>query len=232
MIFRFLLGLFLGSFLSAFTYRFPRKIQFLRGRSFCPNCKKEIAWYDNIPLLSFLVLSGRCRNCRKKISSRYLLIELATGIGFALIGWNFYWLSIFTILFLIFTIDMEHQIIPDSLIFLGLILNTIYSIQYTNFLAGFLAASLLLAIHLATRGRGMGLGDVKFAVLGGALVGLENVMLWLMLSFLTGAVVSIILILWGKKKLKDKIAFGPFLVVAIPLLLLLKSSSLFQSFLF
>lgn len=236
MIFRFLLGLALGSFLSAFTFRFPRKIQFLKGRSFCPHCKKNIAWFDNIPLLSFIFLGGRCRHCRKRISLRYPVIEIAAGIGFLLVprSAGVAGLALLIILFAIFIIDFEYQIIPDSLIFLGLFFS-LFTNHYsliTSLLAGFFSASFLLLIHLATRGRGMGLGDVKFAVLGGALVGSKLAVPWLLLSFLTGAMVSIILILWGKKRLKDKIAFGPFLVIAIPVSLWLNSLSLFQSFLF
>lgn len=230
----FTIGLMVGSFVSLFTYRFPRKIQFVAGRSFCPNCKKEIAWYDNIPLLSFLILGGRCRHCRKKISLRYPTIELLTAVCFMLIGPNIFNLMLFSILFAIFIIDMEHQIIPDELIFLGLffvlLVPSIYSL-FASLFAGFLAASVLLSIHLITRGRGMGLGDVKFAVFGGALVGLKLSLIWLFLAFLTGALTAIILILWKKKGLKDKIAFGPFLVIAIALSHWLSSSLWFQSFL-
>jgi leader peptidase (prepilin peptidase)/N-methyltransferase len=220
----FLLGLVIGSFIAAFTYRFPRRIQFLRGRSFCPHCKREISWFDNIPLLSFLILGGKCRNCHKKISIRYPLIELATGIGFFVIGLNLFWLVILSILITIFVIDFEHQIIPDELVFTGLAILAIQSFLFTNLYAGFLCASILLLIHLLTRGRGMGLGDVKFAVLGGMIVGLKLSMIWLFLAFLTGGLTAIILVLGGDKKLKDKIAFGPFLVVAIPLSLWLNSS--------
>jgi prepilin signal peptidase PulO-like enzyme (type II secretory pathway) len=86
--------------------------------------------------------------------------------------------------------------------------------------SGFLAATFLLSIHLITRGRGMGLGDVKFAVLGGILVGINNLFIWMLLAFLTGAIVGIILILLGNAKLKSKIAFGPFLIIAIPITLM------------
>ena len=222
----FLLGLIWGSFLSVFSYRYPRQIQFLAGRSFCPKCKSKISWFDNIPLLSYIFLGGKCRRCGKKISLRYPIIELVTGIAFTLLWPDLTNLIIFSILFLIFIIDLEHQIIPDSLVFLGLLFS-----PFANLQAGFLAATFLLLIHLVTRGKGMGLGDVKFAVLGGALTSMKLMPLWLFLSFLTGAAVSIILVLWRKKNLKDKIAFGPFLVIAIPASLWLSSLSLFRSYL-
>lgn len=239
----FSLGLLVGSFISAFTYRYPRKIQFLTGRSFCPKCKKIISWFDNIPLLSFILLGGRCRNCNKPISRRYPLIELAGGVGFLLVprspalpagGLGVEGLALFCILLAIFVIDLEHQIIPDGLIFLGMFfaLFLIPGSLTGALFAGFLSASLLLLIYLATRGRGMGLGDVKFAVLGGMIVGLKLCLPWLFLAFLTGGIVGVILILGGKKKLKDKIAFGPFLVIAIPVLHLLSLSSWFRLYLF
>lgn len=216
-------GLIFGSFISALSYRYPRRITVARGRSFCPKCKHQIAWYDNIPLLSFLFLGGKCRNCKKSISWRYPAIEVATGIGFLLIGFNVIALIIFCILELIFIIDLEHQIIPDIFIFIGILVVLLFPDArplFPSLFAGFFAASLLMLIHLATRGRGMGLGDVKFAVLGGIMVGLNLMPVWLFLAFLTGGAVGIILIIGKKAGLKDKIAFGPFLVAAIPLALI------------
>ncbi len=215
-------GLAFGSFISGLSYRYPRRLSNLKGRSFCDNCKKRISWYDNIPLFSFLLLGGKCRNCKKRISWRYPLIELSTAIGFSLIGFNIYSLLIFSLLEIIFIIDFEHKIIPDTFVFLGMfisIFNYQFSI-YNSLLAGFIAAAFLLFIHLLTKGRGMGLGDVKFAVLGGVLVGLRFTGLWMLLAFLTGGITGIILILMKRAGLKDQIAFGPFLVLAIPVTLI------------
>ena len=216
------LGLVFGSFISALTWRYPQGLSIKKGRSICPKCKEQIAWFDNIPLLSFIILGGKCRNCKKAISYRYPVIELATGIGFTLIGFHFFWLIIFCILEIIFIIDLEHRIIPDTFIFTGIFLSlfTIHSSPFTLLFAGFFSATLLLLIHLITKGRGMGLGDVKFAVLGGILVGPKLLLIWLFLAFLTWAFVGIILILRRKARLKSQIAFGPFLVLAIPLALL------------
>jgi len=229
--FLFLLGICFGSFVSAFSYRYLRGISVARGRSFCPKCKSKINWFDNIPILSFFLLKGKCRNCKKKISSRYPIIELASGTGFVLIGiytipdyiYTLYLLAIFVLLLLIFVIDLENQIIPDLLVFVGVFLVTVYSIFFTPqsifslLSSGFVAATFLMLINLLTRGRGMGLGDVKFAVLGGMLVGLKLLPIWLLMAFLTGATVGSILILVGKAKMKTKIAFGPFLIASIVL---------------
>lgn len=213
----FILGLVFGSFVSAFTYRYPKGISTAKGRSFCPKCKAKIAWFDNIPLLSFLLLGGKCRKCNKQISLRYPGIELATAIGFLIIGFNAAGLMLFLILESIFIIDLENQIIPDFLVFLGLLISlfTIHYSPFTGLLSAFLSADFLLLIHLATSGRGMGLGDVKFALLGGFVLGYPLFLVWLFLSFLTGAVVGVILMLIKGFKLKDKIAFGPFLAVSL-----------------
>src|SRR3972149_3480762 len=90
-----LIGLCVGSFISAFSYRWPRRIDFFWGRSFCPKCKHPIAWYDNIPVVSFLLLGGKCRRCKKSISPRYPLIELSCALGFVLLGLKYTELSVF-----------------------------------------------------------------------------------------------------------------------------------------
>jgi len=254
-----LLGLVLGSFLSALTYRLPRGLS-LKGRSICPKCKKKISWFDNIPLFAFIILKGRCRYCQKKISLRYPLIELISASGLACLYliikncpnylqtapsfashninplllnffcqwvtalkfWAFpFFASIFLLLLAIFIIDLEAKIIPDSLIF-SLYLFLIFALIFLNpdnlylfFLSGFLAAAFLLIIHLATKGKGMGLGDVKFALFGGTFFGWPLTAIWLFFAFLTGAAIGVILILLGKARLKQKIAFGPFLIISI-----------------
>lgn len=236
-----MLGLIFGSFISALTWRYLRGMSVNKGRSICPNCKHQINWYDNIPLLSYLFLSGKCRNCKKHISLRYPLIESVTALGFIAIVYfatnvqdtvlhGVYSIVISLILFLIleaiFIIDLENQIIPDSFVFWGILvvfLYTTYFIPDTLFaslFSGFLAATFLLLIHLFTKGKGMGLGDVKFAVLGGLIVGSKLIFIWLFLAFLTGAVIGIILILGKKAGFKSQIAFGPFLVLSIPLAIL------------
>lgn len=232
-IFFFTLGLVFGSFVSALSWRYPKRISVVKGRSFCPKCKKQINWYDNIPLLSFLLLGGKCRNCKNLISIRYPVIELTTAVGFLFIftlqGLSVqavYSIVIFLILETIFIIDFENRIIPDDFVFIGIVLTFLYSIFFVPevllslLLAGFLSALFLLLIHLFTKSKGMGLGDVKFAVLGGMIVGLRLSPIWLFVAFLTGAIVGIILILGRRAGLKSKIAFGPFLVAAIPITLI------------
>ncbi len=238
-----LFGFAVGSFIAAYTYRWPREIKISKGRSFCPKCKKKISFFDNIPLLSFILLKGKCRQCKKKISIRYPLIEFVTAGVFVLVFcflnncattfkgqalqgvysnyWAFpYFFLIVSILIAIFVIDFEHQIIPDELIFLLFVLTTTVLILfspdklYQSLLSGFGAATFLLILHLATRGRGMGLGDVKLALFGGLFFGWPLTYTWFFLSFIIGAFVGIILLLAKKAKMGKPIPFGPFLVVS------------------
>lgn len=235
----FIFGAIVGSFLSALTYRLPEGKSVIVGRSYCPDCKGRIAWYDNIPLVSFFLLRGKCRNCRKKISARYPLVEFFSGLAFYLVYRNYFlidqtlgWFggfSIFVLLYLlfvssvliaIFVVDFEHQIIPDELIFVLLSLQVLVFIFlgeegiFDYLMSGLGAGLFLLAVHLITMGRGMGLGDVKFAVFGGAFFGYSLSFVWMFLAFVIGALVGVALLLAGGVGWKQKIAFGPFLVVS------------------
>lgn len=219
-----LLGLVIGSFVSAVSYRIPRGIGFVTGRSFCDNCKKELYWYDNIPIFSFLFYRGSSRCCHKKISIRYPLIEISMAIGFVLLYLNFgfsilhstyYILLILTMS--IFIIDLEHQIIPDELTWLLLVLSLLYatsSTLYPSLFTGFFFSFLFLLLHLITKGRGMGLGDVKLAIPLAMILGFEKSWSWLFASFVIGGIVASILLLLKRANLKTKIAFGPFMILA------------------
>ncbi|BCX14931.1 MAG: type 4 prepilin-like proteins leader peptide-processing enzyme [Patescibacteria group bacterium] len=230
----FILGLVFGSFVSALSYRLPLGISFVSGRSFCPKCNRKISWYDNIPLLSFIILGGKCRNCGKKISYRYPIIELSTALGFILI-YSFgqgrtlsipLLLFVFIVLEVIFIIDLEHKVIFDGLTYLLFIffLTTSLFIKdqnfYLNLLIAFSLSLFLLFLHLVTKGHGMGLGDVKLALPLGFFMGFPLGVLWIFISFLTGAILGVILILIGKAKFGKQIPFGPFLVFSFWLVFL------------
>lgn len=227
-----LIGLVIGSFLGALTYRLPRKISIAKGRSICPNCKKTIHAYDNIPLLSYIILGGKCRNCKHKISLRYPLIEAVTALIFVAIGFNIINLFFATILLAIFVIDLEHQIIPDELVNIGLaaliliLLVTGSEELFPRLLSGFLSGSLILLLNLITKGKGMGLGDAKLALLLGSFFVPPFFLVWLFFSFASGAAVGVVLILGGISKLKTRIAFGPFLIIGAILAMLYGASFL------
>jgi len=239
-----LLGLIVGSFLGAVTYRIPKGVGFVKGRSFCPKCKKNIFWFDNIPLFSYIFLFGKCRNCNKRISLRYSLIEVTTSVLFVLtyiaffgksslfycglVGSTYFSILSFVLLLIfisslvcVFVVDLESQIIPDELTFFSFVAALLFLVSvsnfnfYTNILSSFTSSLFLLILYFITCGKGMGLGDVKFALVGGLLFGFLGAINWFFVAFLTGAMVGIILILVKKAKLKAKIAFGPFLVFSM-----------------
>ncbi len=219
----FLFGLCVGSFLNVVVYRLNHNLSPFQGRSFCPQCKKKILWQDNIPLLSFILLRGRCRSCHSPISWQYPLVELAAGLTtiftlFFLSSYllSFYYLLITYALIALFVSDFRYQTLPDEIVFPTILISLIYAFLYMPqaiFVA--LGASLFfLVLHLVTRGRGMGMGDVKLAGLMGLVLGFPGIVVALMLAFLTGALVGVILILIGKKRFGEHIPFGPFLTSA------------------
>ncbi len=239
-----LFGLVFGSFLTSFSYRILKGELLPKGRSYCPRCKKQIGWYDNIPLFSYLFLGGKCRNCKKHISARYPLIELSTGLLFVLIAYSinyggltlqelnlhdwalpFYFL-VTVILVAVFVTDWEHQLIPDELSFaliivsFAAILFSAGDLWYAHMLSGFGAALFLLLLHLVTLGRGMGLGDVKLAIGMGFLLGWPYTLTWLFTSFILGAIIGVALLTFGKAKFGKHIAFGPFLILSFFIVLL------------
>lgn len=228
----FILGGVIGSFIGAYTYRWPRGISIKKGRSFCPKCKEKISWYDNIPLLSYLLLGGKCRNCGKKISVRYPLIELSTALLF-IMTYTFkgttlqgslilpYLLAITAELIIIFVIDLENKLIPDEATFFIFSLASLALILSSNddfyriFFHAFLASLFFLFLHFITKGRGMGLGDVKLVLaLGLVFTNWKLLVVWLFLAFIIGAVVGVFLILISKAKWGRQIPFGPFIIIA------------------
>lgn len=221
------------------TYRLPKGISTAKGRSVCDHCGTPLSWHDNIPLFSFLVLGGRSRCCSKPISKRYFWIELASGMLFVIFGWLVFAgnLSLATLLTVprsvsavvvlaavscmlaVFVTDWEHQIIPDEIVFAlaGVIcvFLILYApeLLYTNLFAGLVSGLFFLTLVAVTKGKGMGMGDVKLAVSGGLLLGLASIT-WIFVSFVLGAVVGLGMIALGKAKLGKHIAFGPFMVIA------------------
>lgn len=224
-VFIFLVGLCVGSFLNVLIDRLPKGQNVLMGRSHCDFCKKILRWYELIPLLSFVLQAGRCRRCHQKLSLQYPLVELVTGIGFV-----FFWraldyplltqlsyIVIFSSLLIIFITDLKYQIIPDSMVVAGAMggLGVIGGIGNIgeNTLVGLGAAGFFLLLWGITKRSGMGLGDVKLVFVLGFLLGFPSIIIALYVAFLTGAMVGVILILKGKKSLKAKVPFGPFLII-------------------
>ncbi len=233
--FIFALGLCIGSFLNVVILRLE-KSESLGGRSHCPHCQHSLAWHDLIPVFSFIFLDGKCRYCHAKISIQYPVVELSTALMFLLI-FNFQQFGpeltaegfpIFNTIFLfyiasslivIFVYDLRHYLIPDVILFpaIGIILAYRFIDNWKLILdnygpAALLASGFFLAIFLISRGRWLGFGDVKLAILMGLLLGWPNILVALLLSFWLGAIIGLAVIFLQKKGLKSELPFAPFLI--------------------
>lgn len=234
-----ILGLLLGSFLNVIVLRFDDLKTIFLTRSHCVHCKKEITWYDLVPFFSYIALFGKCRFCKKEISIQYPLVEVGTAVILCLLFWQFgltlaffaYGL-IFLVLIVIFTYDILHLLIPDSLMWLAIGIWIIYLIisyfinlnplaAILNSIYGALALGGFLALLVfASREKWMGAGDIKLGALLGAMVFWPQVLVATFLAFTLGAVVGLFLIAIKKKKLQGKVPFAPFLILGTLITLL------------
>lgn len=226
------LGLAVGSFLNVIILRFDELKTIWRVRSHCFSCKKAIRWYDLVPFFSYFILGGKCRDCKKPISYQYPVIEGVTAILFTLIYWQFglSWQSlilaiIISILLVIATYDILHLEVPDILTYLGIFFSLGFvflklyfteSLSLENLIpygyAILTAAGFLGFLVLLSREKWMGMGDILLGVLMGVFLGMPSVLVGLFFAFILGSLVGLILIAAKKKKLKDAVPFGPFLV--------------------
>ncbi len=216
-----LAGLVIGSFLEVIIYRVPRKLSIVRPGSFCTECNKPIAIHDNIPLLSFIILRGKCRNCGSKIPFTSPIIEILTSLFF-LANYIFYGISLNTlsgiilccVLTVVSFIDIGFRIIPNIIVMpltiVGLIISIAGNLEKWWLPLAYCAGAFvfMLIIHLIYP-RGMGMGDVKLSLMIGAFL-VKNVIVALFLGFLIGAVFGLFLII-KKRKFKQSIPFGPFI---------------------
>lgn len=238
-----ILGLIVGSFLNVVVYRLNVAESFVMGRSHCTHCKKEIAWYDNIPVISFILLKFRCRKCKEKISWQYPLVEIFTGLIFAIIGqyyfnltdtssWStvVYYLGIASSLIVILVYDLLYMEIPGLVLWpaIGYVLafnlffdwnqldfgNDVFSLATYSGTAGALAAfAFFFALVAISKEKWMGMGDAYLVILLGLILGWPNILLALMLAFSLGAIFGIIMIIAKQKKMSSQIPFAPFLVI-------------------
>ncbi len=228
-LFAFIFGAVVGSFLNVCIHRLPRGKSIVFPPSHCPHCDHPLKIMDLIPILGYLSLGGKCRYCQKKISWRYPLVELLTGTIFAAVAYSF---PLYEVLFLcpfvaiclaILFIDLEHQIIPDVLSFVGIGLGLLYNLRSWNL---FLSAGLGMALgylilnaigyfgKLAFKKEAIGEGDFFLAAMLGAFLGWQGVILAIFLAYFLAAIAIFPFILFRKLKLGQYIAFGPALVVA------------------
>ena len=234
-----------GSFLNVCIWRIPREESVIHPRSHCPRCNNLIAWYDNIPLISFLVLNARCRHCGGKISARYFLVELLTAVLFTLVWLHYglslltpiYWLMVFGLILGTF-VDCDHMIIPDRVTYGGWVAGLVLSPlvpelhqRYTAW-AGFREAAIGLAVgagllwivsvvgRLIFKKDAMGLGDVKLLGGLGALLGWQAVLFIIIVASFLGSFVGIYLIIRRGRRWQSRIPFGPYLAASAVLWIL------------
>ncbi len=247
----FAVGTAIGSFLNVLIYRTitDDEDSWVAGRSHCDHCRSKIAWFDNIPLLSYLVLRGRCRKCKKRISLSHPVVEFLTGALFVWWYWAgafffqltqrpfqtlqpLFWLMVGLLLIAILVTDYLYLLIPDALTGALLGLTIIYRVALV--LAGVmqlkdlgfavmgmvLAVALFGSLWLITKGKGMGFGDVKLIAPLSLLVGWPEVIVLVFAACVIGAVVGLALIALKKHKFGQVIPFGPFLVLGTALTLI------------
>jgi leader peptidase (prepilin peptidase)/N-methyltransferase len=227
-LFALIFGMVVGSFLNVCIYRMPKDESVVFPPSHCQNCNYQIRWYDNIPLLSYLILRGKCRGCATPISLQYPLVELLNGVLSLLLFLRFGPTPVFAVLFLfcsalvvITFIDLEHQIIPDEISLSGIVIGFILSFflkghSWQNALLGIVlgGGSLLLVAYLyqfLTGKDGMGGGDIKLLAMMGAFLGWKAIPFIIFASSLVGSIVGISIMTMQKKDSKLAIPFGPYL---------------------
>ncbi|HVO28704.1 MAG TPA: prepilin peptidase [Candidatus Paceibacterota bacterium] len=253
----FVFGLMIGSFLNVVALRYdgehfvldPKEIG---GRSHCPHCRKQLAWYELIPVASFLIQGGKCRNCKKRIGAWYPLVELLSGLIFLLVpfrlslalaapvAFSAIWIFAFEVLLLVAYIDIRLGIIPDELniallvagfvetwflaanfgirnpsffgpfsVFFGLQAN----VWVNHFAGAVFGAAFFGALVAVTRGKGMGVGDVKLAAPLGLLFGWPDILMLAAFAFVAGAAFGLVAIALRRKTMGSAVPFAPFLVL-------------------
>jgi leader peptidase (prepilin peptidase)/N-methyltransferase len=227
-IFAFIVGATVGSFLNVCIWRLPRNESIVFPASHCPSCSAKIPFYDNIPIFSYLLLAGRCRACRGRISPQYPLVELVNGLLtlalFLRLGPSLTFLVLFVFssaLVAITFIDLEHQIIPDVISLPGIPIGFVSSfflpwLGWKSSLIGILlgGGTLLVIAHgyeLLTKKEGMGGGDVKLLAMMGAFLGWRAIPFIIFAASLAGSVIGLAVMAAQKKDSKLAIPFGPFL---------------------
>jgi len=231
----FILGSLWGSFSNVCIYRLPNNGNVAKGRSFCPNCKNKIKWFDNIPFFSYLFLKGKCRECSKPISFQYFIVELLTAISFVLI-FHIYGASITTLLLLIlsiffiiiFFIDLKHFIIPNVLTFPLMVIGflksfdpnlnqTIFPNYINSLIGGLFGYSIIWLIIFfykkVRKKEGMGLGDAKLMAVIGFWFGWISIPFTIFISSTVALILVIPSLINQSRKMSSEIPFGPYIII-------------------
>ena len=222
-------GAIVGSFLNVCIYRLPIGKSVAWPASGCPHCRRLLSWYENVPVLSYLVLGGRCRTCHEAIGLRYPAIEALTAVMFALAWWEYgpgpllaARLIFGCALIVLFAIDLEHQLLPNAITLPGIGVGFAFSLftepGWSASLIGILVGGGVLygvaeAYYRVRHEEGLGMGDVKMLAMVGAFIGWKLALLTLMMASLSGTVIGLILIALHKGSLKYALPFGTFLAL-------------------
>jgi leader peptidase (prepilin peptidase)/N-methyltransferase len=225
-----LLGLAVGSFLNVCIYRLPLGKSLAYPPSACPSCHRALRWFENVPVLAWLILGGRCRTCQTRISPVYPLVEAFTGAMFAWGWWQYgpSWLLASHLLFgcslvVLFFIDLEHRILPNVITLPGIVIGFLLSLinppgwasSLIGILLGGLIPYLIAELYFRVRGdEGLGMGDVKMLAMIGAFLGWRLMLLTLVLASFLGSVVGLGLIVLRRGDMKSSLPFGTFLTIA------------------
>jgi prepilin signal peptidase PulO-like enzyme (type II secretory pathway) len=224
----FIIGVLLGSFLNAWIWRTREKKSIVRGRSICPLCRASIMWFDNIPVISFLILAGKCRACKKPIALRYPIVELFVGIVFAYTYWKHGMISLelirdlFIIFFLtfVFVYDLFYKEIWDRASTIPAIILALFTLIYgwmawqSMLIGALVGAGFFLLQFVISKGKWIGGGDIRLGLFMGVILGWPHILVALMIAYVVGAVISIILMALKKKTLASETPFGTYLAFA------------------
>lgn len=227
-----LFGLMFGSFSNVCVHRIPQRLSIVSPGSRCPSCGHAIAWYDNIPLVSWLLLRGRCRYCQAGISVRYPVLELLMGISWGALAWYYgfspfllHAITLISLLWILTLIDLETGLLPDVLTLPGIVIGLGFAYWlggmpfFTSAVIGAVAGyGLFWAVAklflLLTGREGMGYGDFKLLAMLGAFMGWQALPFIIFASSVVGAVVGILFIVASGKQMRAEIPFGPYLALA------------------
>jgi leader peptidase (prepilin peptidase)/N-methyltransferase len=222
-------GAIVGSFLNVCIYRLPLGKSIVWPASACPHCARELSWYENIPVISYLALRGRCLTCAARIGFRYPLVEALTAAMFALAWWYYgpgpllaSRLVFGCALLVLFAIDLEHHLLPNSITLPGIVVGFVFSFStepgWLSSLIGILVGGGVLWLIAETYYRirheeGLGMGDVKMLAMVGAFLGWQLTLLTLMLASLSGTMIGLLLIVTKRGGMKYALPFGTFLAL-------------------
>lgn len=232
--FVFIIGLVIGSFLNVCIYRIPEEQSIINPPSHCPKCNNRLKAVDLIPVFSYITMRGKCRYCKEKISIRYMLVELFTGILFLFVynshhisSATIYYLILVSVLIVITFIDIDHYIIPDSLIIFGILFSIVFNIlfgliDFKNLILGGLLCGgtvfiFVIILEFIIKEEVMGRGDIKLFIMLGTFLGIKGGFINIILSIYLGAIYGVIVIVYSKINKKDYnsvIPYGPFISLA------------------